>query len=212
MKRKFMIIALLVALFVGVQSAEAQVRKWEAEIGVGGITPTSKLNFDKNTLGWNVQAEVRRNFRTLPIDLGLRVDGNVFSRKYEKLEDLTKTQFSSINALAVADLNLFRKSKVQLFVGCGLGYGWLSVEPIILKDVKEDFESIAGAIDTYKEAKETSVFTFMPRVGVELFHHVRATLYYKVHANSKEEMKEMVKGQGHFGLSLGFVIGGGLKK
>lgn len=204
MKRKFMIIALLVALFVGVQSAEAQVRKWEAEIGVGGISPTNKLEFDKNTLGWNVLAEVRRNLNALPLDLGLRIDGNVFKREYKSLEDLKNTQFKSFNAMAVADLNLFRKSKIQVFVGCGLGYGWLANQVYEIGEA----DGTLDAVDKVKDAWDSkSALVAMPRVGVELFHHFRATLYYKVPAD-----KVLVKEQGHFGLSLGVVLGGGLKE
>ena len=207
MKRLFTCLALLAAMFVGAQSAEAKVRSWEAEVGVGATTATNKLQFDKNTVGWNVLGEVRRNFGVLPIDLGLRVDGNVFSRKYEALDDVLKTQFSSVNAMALADLNLFREKKLSLFVGLGLGYGWLSQEPI----KGEKIDGIIDAVDTYKVARETSSFVCMPRVGIEICHHVRATLYYKVYAASKE-YKDLAAGQGHFGLSLGFVLGGGAKE
>ena len=204
MNRKLMIVALMAMLFVGVQSADAQVRKWEAEIGVGGISPTNKLEFDKNTLGWNVLVEARRNLNMLPLDLGLRVDGNVFKREYKSLEDLKNTQFKSFNAMAVADLNLFRKSKIQVFVGCGLGYGWLANQ--VYEIGKAD-----GTLDTVDKVKDAwnskSALVAMPRVGVELFHHLRATLYYKVPAD-----KVLVKEQGHFGLSLGVVLGGGLKE
>jgi opacity protein-like surface antigen len=210
MKSKFMVIVLLAMLVAGVHSASAQVRKWELEVGAGAITPTSKLEFDKNTVGWNAMAEVRRNFGALPLDLGLRVDGNVFNRKYEELEDLLHTQFSSLNVMAVADLNVLRAKQILFFVGAGLGYGWLAAENQIINP--EIPEGLKDKYEAFKTVKETSVLTVMPRVGIELFHHLRATLYYKVHAGSKDEqLKDLVKGQGHFGLSLGVVLGGGLK-
>ena len=41
----------------------------------------------------------------------------------------------------------------------------------------------------------------MPRVGFEIAHHVRATLYYK----------QLKKGQNHYGANIGIVLGGGKK-
>ena len=85
MKAKVLIIALLAVMAVGVQNASAQkvrkVRAIEVEIGGGIVTPTDKLKFDENKLGWNAQVELRYNFKHLPLDLGLHVDGALLGRE-----------------------------------------------------------------------------------------------------------------------------------
>lgn len=199
MKAKVLIIALLAVMAVGVQNASAQkvrkVRAIEVEIGGGIVTPTDKLKFDENKLGWNAQVELRYNFKHLPLDLGLHVDGALLGREgdiqnssLESIEDIKTVHFASMTGLAVVDFNLRRAKNFSIFVGCGVGYGMLI----------NDFEKISEIGDIDK----LGCFCVMPRVGVELFHHLRATLYYK---NLKTE-------QSHFGVNLGIVFGGGKKK
>lgn len=200
MKAKVLIIALLAVMAVGVQNASAQkvrkVRAIEVEIGGGIVTPTDKLKFDENKLGWNAQVELRYNFKHLPLDLGLHVDGALLSREGKTIqdagigsvEDIKSVNFASMTGLAVVDFNLRRAKNFSIFVGCGVGYGML------INDIEKISE--IGDID------KLGCFCVMPRVGVELFHHLRATLYYK---NLKTE-------QSHFGVNLGIVFGGGKKK
>ena len=200
MKAKVLIIALLAVMAVGVQNASAKkvrkVRAFEVEIGGGIVTPTDKLKFDKNKLGWNAQVELRYNFKHLPLDLGLHVDGALLSREGKTIqdagigsvEDIKSVNFASMTGLAVVDFNLRRAKNFSIFVGCGVGYGML------INDIEKISE--IGDID------KLGCFCVMPRVGVELFHHLRATLYYK---NLKTE-------QSHFGVNLGVVFGGGKKK
>lgn len=199
MKAKVLIIALLAVMAVGVQNASAQkvrkVRAIEVEIGGGIVTPTDKLKFDENKLGWNAQVELRYNFKHLPLDLGLHVDGALLGREgdiqnssLESIEDIKTVHFASMTGLAVVDFNLRRAKNFSIFVGCGVGYGML------INDIEKISE--IGDID------KLGCFCVMPRVGVELFHHLRATLYYK---NLKTE-------QSHFGVNLGIVFGGGKKK
>ena len=201
MKSIFSLLLVLAMLLVGVESASAQVRKWEVEIGAGCIIPSDRLKpiFD-NEVGFNIQTEVRYNFGMVPVDLGLHVDGNLFKREVKSVSDI---KFMSYNAMAVADLNLFRNKKVQFFAGCGLGYGWLA------KDGENigTSEDVLDALDKTKDAWHgKSALMVMPRIGIEAWHHLRATIYYKAPAD-----KTLIKEQGHFGVSLGVVIGGGLK-
>ena len=201
MKSRFSLLLVLAMLLVGVESASAQVRKWEVEIGAGCIIPSDRLKpiFD-NEVGFNIQTEVRYNFGMVPVDLGLHVDGNLFKREVKSVSDI---KFMSYNAMAVADLNLFRNKTVQFFAGCGLGYGWLA------KDVENigTSEDVLDALDKTKDAWHgKSALMVMPRIGIEAWHHLRATIYYKAPAD-----KTLIKEQGHFGVSLGVVIGGGLK-
>lgn len=206
MKLRFLLLSLAV-ICMGVQFVSAQttttvtptsntrqIRALEVEIGGGIVTPTQKLNFDKNNLGWTAEAELRYNFKKLPLDLGIHVDGALFSRSGEQLnttddlKNIAKAKFTSLTTLAVVDINFWRAKNFSLFVGCGVGYGML------INDMRD--------IDNIKDIDRMGCFCAMPRVGFELFRHVRATLYYKY---LKTE-------QNHFGASIGIVFGGGKKR
>ena len=207
MKSRFSVVLLLAIFFVGVESASAQVRKWEVEIGAGCIVPSNNLKpiFDKSSAGWNVLVEARHNFGMLPLDVGLHINGTGFERGHDlgEIKSIKDVKFHSFNALAVADFNLLRNKKVQVFVGCGLGYGWLASQIYDLGSSDDALDAANKVQDTWKER---SALVVMPRVGIEAWHHLRATVYYKAPAD-----KTLIKEQGHFGVSLGFVIGGGLK-
>jgi opacity protein-like surface antigen len=188
------IFTIVAALCFGMQLSTAQSRDvaaLEFEIGGGIVSPTEQLDFDKNHLGFNAQAELRYNFQELPLDIGLHVDGALFKRdgkQFDTKQDLWKlasAQFTSFTGMAVIDVNAWRAKGFSLFLGCGAGYGML------ISDVKN--------ISNIKDIDRMGCFCIMPRVGVELLRHFRATLYYK----------HLKKEQNHFGLSVGFVFGGG---
>lgn len=195
MKRKIFIV-LLLALCCAVQQVAARgsaapVRALELEIGAAMITPTAKeIDFDKNKVGYNIDVELRYNLQSQPFDIGLRLDGNTFNRELKVNKDLFK--FRSLSAMVVADWNINRKGIFSPFLGIGVGGGLTSNEAMKIKDVTNQ---------PLKETVNSATFTVMPRVGVELFHRARVTFYYKY-------LKET---NSHFGLSVGYVIGGGRK-
>ena len=221
MKVKSLLIAILAAMFVCTQVVSAQttanettttttktkkekkprqIRAFEFELAGGIVTPTEKLSFDKNNLGWTAQGELRYNFKRLPLDLGLHVDGALFNREgkrlntTEDLKEIVKAKFTSITGLGVIDLNILRTKGFSIFLGCGVGYGML------LSDIRE--------IHNVKDIDQKGSFCVMPRAGIELFHHLRATFYYKhFEVGQVNELS-----QNHFGVSLGVVFGGGKKK
>lgn len=82
-----------------------------------------------------------------------------------------------------SDYNINRGCNVSYFLGAGIGIASFDV---ILGDYGD----------------EGSGLVFSPRVGVELHRHIRITAYSKM---AKD-------GYNSFGLSIGFVLGGGLKK
>lgn len=210
--------AILLTLLAGAQTVFAQdasnenvestpsvkksrpVRAFELELAGGIVTPTEKLQFDKNHLGWTAQAELRYNFKRLPLDLGIHVDGALFDRDgqvfdtTEDLKQIAKARFTSITGLGVLDLNILRSKGFSIFLGCGVGYAML------LSDVR--------AIQNVKDIDRNGCLCVMPRVGIELFHHLRATLYYK-HFGAEQGT---TISQNHFGASIGIVFGGGKKK
>jgi hypothetical protein len=220
MKAKFLFIAILAAMFVSTQEVSAQtttyettsstttkkaktprkIRAFELELAGGIVSPTDKLSFDKNNLGWTAQGELRYNFKRLPLDLGVHVDGALFNREgkplgsAEELKQLASAKFTSITGLGVIDLNILRTKGFSIFFGCGVGYGML------ISDLT--------AIQNVQDIDQKGSFCVMPRAGIELFHHLRATFYYK----HFEAGKNYEFSQNHYGVSLGVVFGGGKKK
>ena len=200
MKRYFFVLSLLVFTLFSCSSAlagckaagckAAPVRLLELEIGAAMVTPSAKLDFDKNKVGYNVEAELRCNFKSRPFDIGLRIDGDTFNRQLKVNKDLFK--FRSLSAVVVFDVNINRKGVFSPFIGVGVGGGLTSNEAMRFKDVVNK---------PIKETVNSAAFTIMPRVGVEIFHRARVSLYYKY-------IKET---NSHFGLSVGYVIGGGRK-
>ena len=96
--------------------------------------------------------------------------------------------------LAFTDYNFRYLYKVAPFVGIGLGR-------------TELIYNTPGAVDdSGKPAVYEQVFSpivLNPRIGVELFDHLRVTAEYKLHFHNKCNW---------FALNVGFAFGGGKKK
>ncbi|WP_300904538.1 outer membrane beta-barrel protein [uncultured Alistipes sp.] len=170
--------------------ADRKVGRLEGEIGVGLSFGADKLNFDKNRLGATFYAEARYNMQRVPLDVGVQVAGTIFHRESV---DAGELKFKTWNVMAVTDYNFRCHTKISFFAGMGLGYASLDHSaPIVFDDSQPNW----GGFST---GTKTGSFCFMPRVGVELFHHLRVTLDYKLQEKANR----------HFGLSLGVLFGGG---
>lgn len=172
------------------EAADREVGRLEGEIGGGFSFGADKLNFDKNKLGATFYAEGRYNMRRVPLDVGVQAGGTIFHRESVNAGQL---KFRTWNVMAVTDYNFRRYKNISLFAGVGLGYASLDHSAPITFD---DSQSNWGGFST---GTRTGSFCFMPRIGVELFHHLRVTLDYKLQEKANR----------HFGLSLGVVFGGG---
>lgn len=165
----------------------------EGEVGAGVVFGTDKLGFDKINPGAVCYAEIRHNFRKLPLDAGLHVAGTIFHRESDKAGQL---KFKSWSFIAVTDYNFLQKSKVSFFAGAGVGYASSEHSaPIVFDDSQPNW----GGFST---GGKKGAFCFMPRAGVELFHHLRVTAAYKL----------ADKANSHFDLTIGVAFGGGLRK
>ena len=174
------------------QSAAAarKVGRVEGEIGGGISFGADKLNFDKNKLGATFYAEARYNVQRLPLDVGLQAGGTIFHRESVNAGQL---KFRTWNVMAVTDCIFRRQGNISFFAGIGLGYAFLNHSaPIAFDDSQPNW----GGFST---GTRTGSFCFMPRIGVELFHHLRVTFDYKLQERANR----------HFGLTLGVVLGGG---
>ena len=172
--------------------ADRKVGRIEGEIGGGFSFGADKLNFDKNKLGATFYAEARYNMQRVPLDIGVQAGGTIFHRESVNAGQL---KFRTWNVMAESDYNFRRCKKISLFAGIGLGYASLDNSAPITFD---DSQSNWGGFST---GTRTGSLCFMPRIGVELFHHLRVTLDYKLQEKANR----------HFGLSLGVVFGGGCR-
>lgn len=80
----------------------------EGEIGAGVAFGTNKLGFDKINPGATFYAEIRHNFKKLPLDMGVHVAGAIFHRESDKAGQM---KFKSWNVMAVTDYNFLQKVK-----------------------------------------------------------------------------------------------------
>lgn len=160
------------------------------EIGGGLSFGADRLNFDRSNPGAAFYAEARYNVQLLPLDVGVQVGGTIFHRESDHAGQL---KFRSWNVMAVADYNFRRQRNVSFFAGAGVGYAFLdNSAPVVFDDTQSNW----GGFST---GSRSGSLCFMPRIGVELFHHLRVTFDYKLQERANR----------HFGLSLGVVFGGG---
>ncbi len=190
----------ITTLFIAVLCCSAafaqkvEVRHLEGEIGVGGVNGVNSLSLDNCSVGPKLYAELRYNFRALPIDAGIQASGSFFHRDDDSQAQRLKSK--SYNVMAVADYNFRRGKNLSFFAGVGLGLGVLEMSAPI------DIKAPNAQWDGYTTGDGKEKLCFSPRIGVELFNHLRLTLFYV-----GEE-----RANNHFGLSIGGVLGGGRKR
>lgn len=195
MKKLIFVFALLCFLQGNAQTnnlevAERKIRRLEGEIGCGLTFGPDKLNFDRNNTGATMYVEARYNLRRIPLDFGVQVRGTIFHRESF---NAGRMAFKTMNLTAVTDYNFRRHQKISFFAGFGLGYAGLSDSaPITFDNSRPNW---AG----FSTGTKTGSFCFMPRVGVEFFHHLRVTLDYKFREKANR----------HFAVTIGGVFGGG---
>ncbi len=188
----FAVCFLFVGLFPQLQAQnKTDFKAFEFEIG-GGITCGSNHGALKVCPGCNIYMEARTNLKNTPWDLGFQLGLGYLNRKDEnKISYYVSNKFSM---LAFVDYNFRYWDKVAPFAGIGLGR-------------TELIYNTPGAIDNdgkpsiYKQIFSPVVMN--PRIGVELFNHLRITAEYKIHFHNRCNW---------FALNVGVAFGGGKKK
>lgn len=194
MKNIILILALFSFFYGNAQNSEYTVRRFEGEIGTGLVWGTGKLGCDEIDLGATIYAEARYNLRRLPLDVGLQVASSIFHRD---AYNVGREPFKSGTIMAVADYNFRRMSNASFFAGVGVGYAaQLSTAPFVFDD------SLPNNWSGFSTGDARGSFCVMPRVGVELWRHLRITAAYKV----------AEKANCHFDLTIGVVFGGGKRE
>lgn len=176
------VVLLVVLGLAGFQTMRAQteVQRFEGEINIGFNVATGRYLDTSAGIGLTIGGELRYNFRNSPFDCGVWVNYTSFAWPTDLPEGTFWT--SSTNFALVGDYNFRQGTSVNPFVGAGLGIG------VRNSDYDGDDEG-CGPV-------------FMPRVGVELWQHLRLTLSYEVNR----------KYYNGFSFTVGWAIGGGAKK
>lgn len=169
-----------------VQAQEArEAGKFEGEIGAG-IPFLGKKYGGTFEPGWAAYAEGRYNFRSIPVDIGLKFQTGEFYRTWDRAAFNGDYRFYT--ASVVSHYNFRRTKNVSPFVGCGVGVSVFTAHYY-------DFEVI--------DCKEHDFAACIaPRIGIEFFHHVRLSAAYLL----------MNKQYGNMEVSIGVVLGGGRRK
>ncbi len=185
---RFIFIAILLLMWGQSSYISAQnnkdVKLFEFEVG-GGMTLGSNYGTLKLSPGVNAYLEARTNLKDTLWDLGFQLGLGYMNRK-----DQYGTSYNVSNKfsmLAFADYNFRFWDKVAPFAGVGLGRTELIYN-----------SPVDGSSAIYEQ--KFSPVVLNPRIGIELFDHLRITAEYKMHFHSKCNW---------FALNLGCVFGGG---
>lgn len=167
---KILLLILCGILCDGVK-AQTDVDYIEGEVNLGLTHPLSKYDGRSGLLDFTIGGELRYNFRSSPFDCGIGV--NYVSFGWD--DEMTNTEHNaSTNIYLIGDYNFRQGNRVNPYIGAGIG--------IAIRDN----ECGRGPM-------------FMPRVGVELWRHLRFSLSMQLnraHYNG-------------FALTIGVVFGGG---
>lgn len=156
---------------------QCQVGRFEFEAAVGFTHPLGRFVSDSRKPIRALALEGRFNFRNHPLDLGLEYYFGKTPRERAPLEWKARVMGYSV----FLDYNFRRGTNFSPFVGAGVGLG-------VCKNVNGEAVGPEG-----------HRFLLSPRLGVELFRHVRLTAFARFAGRSYN----------HIGLSLGIVLGGG---
>lgn len=135
-------------------------------------------NFGIATIGFaTLSVELRYNFNQRPWDVGIN----------------SAFDFNGARITAVGDYNFAREKNCSFFVG--VGAGWANTD---ILNIDEAIEECGDACC----ASTQECLCVCPRIGLELFQHLRLTATVNTYNFEEAELL----------LSLGFTIGGGRKK
>ena len=158
-----------------------EIKTFEYELKVGATYPTQKFIGSKR-LGPQLGMEARWNLKRLPMDVGAELYvGSAVRESPEGWDMSNRTAALS----AVVDYNFNRGRAVSPFVGAGIS-------------LLSQYDVIEGS---YGDERGKMLGCVTPRVGVELWRHLRITI----------EHRFCIDGYSTVGLSIGYVFGGGFR-
>ncbi|MDE7466171.1 MAG: acyloxyacyl hydrolase [Muribaculaceae bacterium] len=172
---------IMLFLLCNITALAEEVQKFEGEVSVGFTVPLADYYDGDKILGPDFGLELRYNIPRTRWDCGLALDVSTAVYQYDAGCDQSNR---SINLMAVGDYNLKQGSKFNPYAGMGMGVSFYDAVNVV----------------TYKDSG--TAFVFRPRVGIEMFRHLRIEAFFTVTKT----------GYSNFGLSIGGVIGGRPKK
>lgn len=162
-------------------SYDRPVKAFEFEPFVG-VTYGLAGNVGSHLVGPALGFEARYNLNCLPVDVGTQLYiGSAVSKYAGGI-----LSFRTFSFMSVCDYNFLLGEKVSPFVGIGLGMNGYDIVQGYYPGDKTDNTMGVG---------------LMPRVGVELFRHVRVTLNAHIGKRNYNTI----------GLSVGYAFGGSAK-
>ena len=185
--KKYILFVLALICSVGLHAQHPWAkRSFVGELGVGANYAWQKMIFTCSTPGLSAFGEVRYNFESLPLSVGVREQADVFQRKGRY--DWQNMDYLSYRFLLVCDYHRCLSPKVVGFAGIGLGMAHL--------DISENLRFVDPESSSFTDEGPYSVFSFQPRVGIILSKRVRVSVSYTYgdRANS------------FLGLHIGYVI------
>lgn len=185
--KNFYILFLLISMVCTTATAQ-NVQPVEVTVQGGMTVPLDKYQDYTNKVGYGFGIELRYNFRNSPWDCGIMADFTSANHDYVPHGWNENAIFSdhkeTWGIAAVGDYNFRQGKAINPFAGCGIGVAFNSSHGEVMRD-----------------AKGTSAL-FVPRIGVELLHHIRLTASCHL----------CRKGFNTFDLSIGLTLGGRPRK
>lgn len=164
-----------------------RVRHFEYETRAGATRPLgSSIPETDRMIGICIGGEFRYNFTGSPFDVGLALDITTALYGWHPDEYDREQSNRTVFLGAMVDYNFHQGGKVNPFVGFGIGYG--------------GHNALIDKMDDKNDGCATAMV--VPRVGVELWRHLRFTLAANLSC----------KYYNNLSLTVGYVIGGGKKK
>lgn len=178
---------LLLFLLCSLTCFAQDVQRFEGEANVGLTLPLGDYHNGKKLAGPDFGLELRYNIPHTSWDCGVLLNVSTALYKYEdtpKSDRYWEQSNRSINIALVGDYNFKQGSKFNPYIGAGLGISF--------------YDAINEVL--YKSSGTT--FVFRPRIGIELFRHLRVGIFSTINR----------AGYNNMGFSIGAVIGGRPKK
>lgn len=165
------------------------VQKFEFEARGGFTIPLGGYHGGNQYGSMTLGLELRYNTEELPWDCGVFLQLDGASRHYDIPERPDGYRLQTNRTLAygiTGDYNFRQGYRVNPFVGIGIGCG--------------SYDQVGNSL--YQNVTPATTFVFMPRAGVELFHHLRLTAHCMI----------VRRGFHTAAIAIGVVIGGRPKK
>lgn len=181
---------LIPLFFAAALSARAQfahrVKPIEFEVRFGATMPVNSLRGSDKTTAPAFGLELRYNFPDVPLDAGFALDINAAAYSFGYIADDFEQRNRTCFVGLTGDYNFRQGGTINPFVGLGFGIGVHDAIMDVVDDTKDGINTLA----------------FVPRLGVELWRHLRVTFAATL----------STKYYNNFSINVGYAIGGGRKR